>query len=78
MKAFVDVYSQIAQFERAAQLKEIEAQKVIDETKQKAVINGGTSVTDNNSKPKAKDIPNMTQQQFDENCAKYGTDWIYE
>ena len=78
MKAFIDVYDAIAKYSVEQHLKQVAAQKVIDETKQKAVINGGTSVTDNNSKPKAKDIPNMTQQQFDENCAKYGTDWIYE
>ena len=78
MKAFIDVYDAIAKYSIEQHLKQVAAQKVIDETKQKAVINGGTSVTDNNSKPKAKDIPNMTQQQFDENCAKYGTDWIYE
>ena len=80
MKAFVDVYSQIAQFERAAQLKEIEAQKVIDETKQKAVINGGSSVDNLQGGLKESysqaDIDAMPQGEFETLLDKHGKEFM--
>ena len=77
MKAFVDVYDAIAQFERAAQLKEIEAQKVIDETKNKAVIDTGVSIDDNGDNPPTyAQIQAMTQAEFDKACDRWGVEKI--
>ena len=77
MKAFVDVYDAIAQFERAAQLKEIEAQRVIDETKNKAVIDTGVSIDDNGDNPPTyAQIQAMTQAEFDKACDRWGVEKI--
>jgi hypothetical protein len=79
MKAFVDVYSQIAQFERAAQLKEIEAQKVIDATKQKAIIDAGVSVSDSQDKaPTYAEVSRMTQAEYNAAVDKWGLEKILQ
>nr|DAH96306.1 MAG TPA: hypothetical protein [Caudoviricetes sp.] len=79
MKVFQDVYSNIVNFAKEQAIKEYEANKAIEATKQGAVIGGENSTSfDINSKPKSSDIANMTQKQFDEYCEKYGHDWIYE
>jgi hypothetical protein len=78
MQVFADIYKQIADFERAAAIKEYEAQKVIDQTKSKAVINSdSTNGVNLEVKHTADDIGNMTQKEFDAYCKKHGTDWIY-
>lgn len=79
MKVFQDVYSNIVNFAKEQAIKEYEANKAIEATKQGAVIDGENSTSfDINSKPKSSDIANMTQEQFDKYCEKYGHDWIYE
>lgn len=79
MKVFQDVYSNIVNFAKEQAIKEYEANKAIEATKQGAVIDGKNSTSfDINSKPKSSDIANMTQKQFDKYCEKYGHDWIYE
>lgn len=79
MKVFQDVYLNIVNFAKEQAIKEYEANKAIEATKQGAVIGGENSTSfDINSKPKSSDIANMTQKQFDEYCEKYGHDWIYE
>lgn len=79
MKVFQDVYSNIVNFAKEQAIKEYEANKVIESTKQGAAIDGENSTSfDINSKPKSSDIANMTQKQFDRYCEKYGHDWIYE
>lgn len=79
MKVFQDVYSNIVNFAKEQAIKEYEANKAIEATKQGAVIDGENSTSFNiNSKPKSSDIANMTQKQFDKYCEKYGHDWIYE
>lgn len=79
MKVFQDVYSNIVNFAKEQAIKEYEANKAIEATKQGAVIDGENSTSfDINSKPKSSDIANMTQKQFDKYCEKYGHDWIYE
>lgn len=79
MKVFQDVYSNIVNFAKEQAIKEYEANKAIEATKQGAVIDGENSTSfDINSKPKSSDIVNMTQKQFDKYCEKYGHDWIYE
>ena len=76
MHAFQDIYSKIAKYERALQMKEIEAQKAIDETKNKAVIDAGNSKTVIDSGLKesytAAEIGRMSQEQYNALCDKYG------
>lgn len=78
MKAFVDVYDAIAQFERAAQLKEIEAQKVIDETKARAVIDSNVSADSPqiNKAPTYAEISRMTQAEYNAAVDKWGLETI--
>lgn len=78
MQIFSNIYSQIASYEREQAIKEYEAKKAIDATKQKALIQDSSTNLDINSKPKSSDIYKMTQKQFDAYCKKYGHDWIYE
>ena len=76
MQVFQEIYGKIAKFEREAYLKEIEAQKAIEETKNKAVISGGNSKTilDGGLKDSytAEEIGRMSQAQYDALCDKYG------
>lgn len=44
MQVFLDIYNEIAKYERDLAIKEYEAKKAIDETKQKAVIDAGANV----------------------------------
>ena len=78
MDKFVEMYQTMAKHEREFAIKEYEAQKVIDETKNKAVIDGTNAAYTSNVKPTAADVSKMTQAQFDAAVAKYGFDWIYE
>ena len=76
MKAFENIYSQIAKYEREQAIKEYEAQKTIEETKAKAVIGGGTSTT--SIKTGLKDtytqaeIAAMSMEEYNALCDKYG------
>jgi hypothetical protein len=45
MDVFIEYYNRMAQYERAMALKELEAQKVIEEAKNKAVIGSGSQAT---------------------------------
>ena len=59
MEVFMGIYKQIADFERAAAIKEYEAQKVIDATKQKATIqtdNTGVGINANTDMPTAEQM----------------------
>lgn len=79
MQAFVDVYAQIAQFERDLLKKELEAQKAIEETKNKAVIGGGVVAGDVRGGLKdfytQSDIDRMPQEEFEKLYDKYGADF---
>lgn len=79
MQAFVDVYAQIAQFERDLLIKELEAQKAIEETKNKAVIGAGVSVDSVNGGLKdaytQAEIAQMSQGEFEKLYDKYGKDF---
>ena len=79
MKSFVQLCDGIIKFAGDKAVKEYEANKAIEATKGKAVINGNSG-TNNvlNSKPKPEDISKMSQKEFDAVCKKYGTDWIYD
>ena len=80
MKVFQEIYGKIAKFEREAYQKEIEAQKAIDETKQKAVINSGAGIISIKSGLKdsytSEEIGKMSQKEYDALCDKYGEDEI--
>ena len=79
MQVFQNVYSNIVNFAKEQAIKEYEANKAIEATKQSSVIDGENSTNfDINSRPKSSDIADMSQQQFDAYCKKYGHDWIYE
>lgn len=78
MKVFTDICDGIMKFASDKAIKEYEANKAIEATKEKAVIDGNSGNSDVISgKPKPEDIGKMTQKQFDAACKKYGTDWIY-
>ena len=77
MQNFVNLYSGIVDYAKEQAIKEYEAKKVIEETKRKSVIDGVSGNYDNNSRPSSKDIPKMTQKQFDDACDKYGMDWVW-
>ena len=78
MQIFAGIYDQIAQFERAAQLKEIEAQKVIDETKARAVIDSNVSGDSPqiNKAPTYAEISRMTQAEYNAAVDKWGLETI--
>lgn len=78
MKVFTEICDGIMKFASDRAVKEYEANKAIEATKEKAVIDGNSGNSEVASgKPKPEDINKMTQKQFDAACAKYGTDWIY-
>lgn len=78
MKVFTEICDGIMKYASDKAIKEYEANKAIEATKQKAVIDGNSGNSEVVSgKPKPEDINKMTQKQFDAACAKYGTDWIY-
>lgn len=76
MQVFQEIYGKIAKFEREAYLKEIEAQKAIEETKNKAVIDGGAGQMSLNGELKEsytdKEIEAMEPELFDKLYTKYG------
>lgn len=73
MQVFQDIYNKMAKFERDKYQKEIEAQKAIDETKNKAVIDtGANTVTSSDSKLTYAQIQKMTQEEFNQAADKYG------
>lgn len=71
MEAFIDVYNSIVNYAIEQHSKELEAQKIIDETKQKSVINTNpvTSVT---GVPTYDEIKRMSDSQYAEAVEKYG------
>lgn len=80
MKAFIDVYDAIAKYSVEQHLKQVAAQKVIDETKQKAVINGGSSVDNLQGGLKESysqaDIDAMPQGEFETLLDKHGKEFM--
>lgn len=78
MKAFENIYSQIAKYEREQAIKEYEAQKAIEETKEKAQIPtaGADFVLSGDKIPTYSDIEKMSQAQFNAAVDKFGLDKI--
>lgn len=76
MQVFADIYNQIAKYERELAIKEYEASKAIELTKQKSVI-GSSAV--NSSVPSglkesytAEEIGAMSLEEYNALCDKYG------
>lgn len=79
MQVFADIYKQIADFERAAAIKEYEAKKVIEETKQKAVIsNDGQGTPDINSELPSADDLRRNPKLYAKAVKKWGMDKVDE
>lgn len=80
MQLFTDIYSQIAKYEREQALKEYEAAKNIDETKNKAHIPSGYGgfISSGGLKDSytAAEIGAMSQEEYNALCDKYGEDEI--
>lgn len=77
MQVLVDIYSQIAKFEREQAIKELKAQKAIEETKNKAQIESGAKTNYNGeSAPTYAQIQKMTQEEFNKACEKWGVEKI--
>lgn len=76
MQVFLDIYSKIAAFEREQAIKELEAQKAIEETKQKAMIDTGAHTASTLSGLKesytAQEIGAMSQAEYDALCDQFG------
>lgn len=77
MAEFQNVYNSIAKVAGEQAIKQLEAQKAIEEEKSKAVIGNSNENVSLNTKKTAADIENMTQKEFDDYCNKNGTDWIW-
>lgn len=77
MAEFQNIYNSIAKVAGEQAIKQLEAQKVIDEEKTKAVIGNSNENVSLNTMKTAADIENMTQKEFDDYCNKNGTDWIW-
>lgn len=79
MKVFSDIYSKIAKYEREQAIKELDAQKTIEATKQKAFIDTGNDGFSTPSELKesytAAEIGLMSQEQYDKLCDKYGIEF---
>ena len=79
MQVFQDIYSLIENTAKENAVKEYLASKAIEETKDKAVFEtSNTNGVSTKAKYTVADIEKMTQKQFDDYCAKHGTDWLYK
>ena len=74
MKTFQDIYTKIAERERAQAIKEYEAQKAIAATKEKAVLEAPTtSIVEGGEKlPTLAQISAMSQDEYNRAFKKYG------
>lgn len=77
MDVFVNIYNQIADVAKANAIKEYEAQKAIEKTKQAAQIEGNPDgLTLGDSMPSYAQLVAMSQEDFEKACDKYGVDKI--
>ncbi len=77
MQIFTEIYGKIAAYEREQAIKELEARKAIEETKNKAQIETGSKsdfVSD--VAPTYAQIKKMTQEEFNKACEKWGVEKI--
>jgi hypothetical protein len=77
MQVFHSIYNQIAQYERAQAIKELEAQKVIEEAKNKAQISSGTAnIVQTDQPPSYAAIAKMSQEEYNAAVDKWGLNKI--
>ena len=77
MQNFVNLYTSIVDSAKELAIKEYEAAKAIEETKQKAVIDtGAVNAGNGDNPPSYAEIQRMTQEEFNRACEKWGTDKI--
>lgn len=77
MKVFIDIYDQIAKHERAQAIKELEAQKAIEETKNRAVIeSANNNVPSDGGELTYEQIKRMSQEEFEKTVDKYGLEAV--
>ena len=77
MQVFADIYGKIAKYEREQAIKELEAKKAIEETKQRAQIEASTvSGVAQDSAPTLADIRRMTQKEYNDAVDKWGLERI--
>ena len=77
MQVFHDIYNKIAKYERELAIKEYEAAKAIEETKNKAQIDGGiNSVIPSDGSLTYAQIQRMSQTEFDQAVEKYGLEAV--
>lgn len=74
MQVFVDIVGKIQARAKEQAIKEYEAQKAIEATKEKAVIDAGSNVLESNGDkmPTLAQINAMTQAEYEQAYAKYG------
>lgn len=79
MQVFADIYKQIADYERAAAIKEYEAAKVIEKTKTAAQIGTGTN-TDGlpDVMPTLEEIEKMSAEDYSKAVDKYGLQKLFK
>lgn len=77
MGVFVDLINKMQSFYKEQAIKEYEAQKTIEATKGKAVIEGNGTES-NEAHYTVNDVSKMSQKEFDDYCKKHGTDWLYK
>jgi hypothetical protein len=77
MQIFTEIYGKIAAYEREQAIKELEAQKAIEETKNKAVIDSGaTNLPTDGGKLTYEQVKRMSQSEFDSAVDKYGLEAV--
>lgn len=72
MKTFQDIYNKIVEGAKASAIKEYEAQKVIDATKQSAQIDSGAVNAPQTDLPTYNEIANMSDEEYSAAVEKYG------
>ena len=77
MQVFHDIYNKIAKYERELAIKEYEASKAIEETKNKSQIDGGiNNVISSDGSLTYAQIQRMSQAEFDQAVEKYGLEAV--
>ena len=77
MKTFENIYSKIAKYEREQAIKEYEAAKTIEQTKQSAQIDTGANQAVLSEKPPTyEQVKKMTQDEFNAACDKWGLEKV--
>jgi hypothetical protein len=77
MKVFADIYGEMETFIKAAAIKEYEAQKAIEKTKQAAQIQSDAGIISPDTMPTIEQLEKMSQEDYNKAVAKYGTQKLF-